>query len=75
MSESKCEICENVFKTNAILIKHYNHIHNNSGKVYQCNICAKYLQTQTNLEVHIKNVHRGTKKYNQTNTHAVLRKA
>ena len=64
MSEFECDICEKVFKTKTILLKHYNHIHNNSGKIYQCTVCAKNLQTQKILKVHIKIVHGSTKEYN-----------
>ena len=61
MKESKCEICEKVFMTEYKLLNHYNHQHNNSGKLHHCNICTKSFQMKQSLTFHIKTVH-GRKK-------------
>ena len=62
MKESKCEICEYVFKTKIKLKKHYNQNHNKNEKFLNCNICTKSFQKQNTLTSHVKSVH-GGKKY------------
>ena len=62
MKESKCEICEKKFSNKYLMLQHYNHLHNDSGKIHKCNVCAKTLSTQNCLKKHIQTVHRGNKK-------------
>ena len=59
MKEFQCEICEKLFNTKNYLKKHYNRIHNNSGKVSTCNVCTKSFRSKQDLTIHIKTCHRG----------------
>ena len=51
--------CEKLFNTKNYLKKHYNRIHNNSGKVSTCNVCTKSFPSKQDLTIHIKTCHRG----------------
>ena len=53
--QHKCEICENVFKTQNKLKQHFSSVHDTSKvKVFVCNICTKTFQSQVRLRNHIK---------------------
>ena len=58
----KCEICENEFKDNNGLKKHFNFVHNFvKGREHKCNICQKVFKLHCNLTSHVKIAHENKK--------------
>jgi uncharacterized C2H2 Zn-finger protein len=56
MSEYKCNICEQVFKTKQNLAKHQNKMFKCNFKTpYQCNKCLKYFRKSASLFKHTDN--------------------
>ena len=60
-----CDICENIFKTEQLLRRHYNVIHNmrKTTKWHRCNICSKAFSYAHNLKMHIHTIHESKKEY------------
>ena len=56
----KCEICDNEFKNNSGLKKHFHIVHNLETEI-QCNICQKVFNIQRQLTLHVKFVHENKK--------------
>jgi hypothetical protein len=56
MSEYKCNICDQVFKTKQNLVKHQNKLFKCNFKTpYQCNKCLKYFRKSASLLKHTDN--------------------
>jgi len=56
MSEYKCNICEQLFKTKQNLLKHQNKIFKcNYKTAHQCTKCLKYFRNQSSLSKHFDN--------------------
>ena len=56
MSEYKCNICEQIFKTKQNLAKHQNKMFKCNFKTpYQCNKCLKYFRKSASLLKHTDN--------------------
>ena len=51
----KCDICENILKTNQGLVRHLKCVH--SEEEHKCNVCSKNFQTKVNLKMHMKVLH------------------
>ena len=65
LKKQKCDVCENVFKTEKKLEKHLSTIHGNViiTQEFKCNICLKSFKYKRNLTVHIRTVHGRSKDY------------
>ena len=63
-----CEICDEEFKTNNGLKKHFNITHKFEKEDPQCNICQKVFKIQSKLTMHINN---GAKVTRSTSAYAL----